>query len=140
MKTTKNSRANGCTRGDGYVAIYAGRDDPLSNGAGQVLEHRKVLFDSIGDDTHIHKCYGCRRRVWWFPKARNRLKLEVDHLNAVKDDNRRENLAASCAHCNRSRRGPCRGKLLKRAIHDFFTLTNSSINPDARRVHQDPID
>lgn len=84
---------------NGYWRIYE-PDHPLvmpSNG--YVQEHRAVLYDAIGPSDH--PCNWCGVMVSWstpFPDG-----LVVDHLNHDIQDNRPENLVASCLPCNSGR-------------------------------------
>lgn len=73
----------------GYVMEYY-PGHPLARGA-RVYQHRRVFFDAHGDGPFTCKWCGCN--VSWDD-------MHVDHLNAVRDDNRIENLVASCASCN----------------------------------------
>jgi len=93
-------KGGGYVNKHGYRRIYlpahplgAARHD------GQVEEHRVVLYDSIGPGPHA--CYWCGTEVDWF--AEEHRKLQTDHVNADKLDNRAENLVPSCRPCNTTR-------------------------------------
>jgi hypothetical protein len=69
--------------------------------------HRQVLLATIGPGWH--RCHWCNRPVSWdltYPASI--AGLVVDHLNEVKDDNRPENLVASCNPCNSGRSAAAR--------------------------------
>jgi hypothetical protein len=66
----------------------------LANCEGYVYEHRKVLYDKLGAGPHA--CHWCGLVLGWD-------KMTADHLNAVRDDNREENLVPSCLTCNQAR-------------------------------------
>ena len=85
---------------EGYVMLSGQYGHPLAGPGkrGEVLEHRKVLYDLIGPGPH--PCHWCGRSLEW-GGVRG---INVDHLNDVKDDNRPENLVPSCLNCN-GRRG-----------------------------------
>lgn len=61
--------------------------------------HRLVFMLSAGTSPYgrndRHNCFWCGKPVVWGED------LQVDHINGNKDDCRPENLAASCAGCNR---------------------------------------
>jgi len=59
-------------------------------------EHRVVFYDTNGEGPFM--CHWCGAKLTWDDKHMN-----VDHLNAVRDDNNPENLVASCGVCNTSR-------------------------------------
>ncbi|MBK9496656.1 MAG: HNH endonuclease [Xanthomonadales bacterium] len=67
---------------------------PLSRNHSRVYEHRFVYHAEHGDGPF--KCYHCADVVTWDD-------MHVDHLNDQPDDNRIENLAASCPECNMKR-------------------------------------
>ena len=69
-------------------------DHPLAYGGGLVFEHRLVVYE----DTQ-----GADPSCFWCDKAMTLATVVIDHLNEVKDDNRRENLVPACNDCNRIR-------------------------------------
>lgn len=90
---------------NGYVLVFL-PEHPLSRRrarqAGWVLEHRVVLYESIGPNDH--PCHWCGLVVSWdlsYPKDRNA--LVVDHLDGVHDRNIAGNLVPSCNPCNSAR-------------------------------------
>jgi hypothetical protein len=95
--------ATGAVEGKGngrrYRTTYK-PDHPLAPPSGRVYVHRMVLFDVIGPGPH--ECNWCGTLVDWLPKG-DPLELQPDHLNAVGDDNRPENLVPSCRRCNIAR-------------------------------------
>lgn len=92
---------------NGYMRVPYSHDHPLANTDGTVYEHRAVLFDAIGYGPH--RCHWCETAINW------RAGLHVDHLNAVKTDNRRANLVESCQPCN-VRRGNKSGSVTHTAL------------------------
>jgi len=79
----------------GYILEYApGHWHALRTGNSRVYQHRRVYFDEYGEGPF--DCHWCGTCVTWDD-------MHVDHVNAVKDDNRLENLVASCAECNQKR-------------------------------------
>lgn len=60
----------------------------------RLYQHRVIFFDTYGGGNH--KCHWCDAFVRFED-------MHVDHLNAMKDDNRIENLVAACPACNMAR-------------------------------------
>lgn len=89
----------------GYLLEYAPSHPLKKAGGNRVYQHRKVFYDTHGDGPF--DCHWCGIQVTWQD-------MHVDHLNAVRDDNRIDNLVASCAKCNQAR-GHESGKATHRA-------------------------
>lgn len=84
-----------------------------------VYEHRAVYHAEHGDGPF--NCHHCGAPVTWDD-------MHVDHLNDVRDDNRIENLAASCPTCNQWRgkekmKATMREKHARRLTLDGVTLS-----------------
>lgn len=77
----------------GYVRVAAPAH-PMSDKAGWVYEHRKVMYDQLGPGPQA--CYWCGLTLSWED-------VVIDHLNEIKDDNSPRNLVVSCNDCNRAR-------------------------------------
>ena len=94
----------------GYVKAYA-PDHPLTKriSGNYEYQHRVIFYDAYGEGPF--KCYWCGKEVTWDD-------MHVDHLNAIRDDNRIENLVASCAICNQ-RRGQER---MKKTMRDKYGI------------------
>lgn len=73
----------------GYVQVFE-PDHPLAMSDGFVYQHRKVLFDS---GLFCGSCAICGKAITW-------KSMHTDHINCVVDDNRLENLRATCRQCN----------------------------------------
>ena len=84
---------------NGYL-LTSNPTHPLAWASGVVPVHRAVLYDAIGPGTH--PCHWCGVDITWEVR-KGPGALEADHLNAIRSDNRRENLVPSCAACNRRR-------------------------------------
>lgn len=85
----------------GYVK-YIGYEHPAAADSGITGYHRIVLWEKLrGQNVECH--WGCGTLLDWnksYPEHRDA--LVTDHLNGIRDDNRPENLVASCASCNAS--------------------------------------
>lgn len=93
--------ADGSYIRDGYRVLTGLQGHPLAHrargfrGRGEVLEHRKVLYDAIGPGPHL--CHwGCGKTLEWGGLTG----IIVDHLDDNKLNNSAENLVPSCNHCN----------------------------------------
>lgn len=82
----------------GYIVVKA-IGHPLARQSGLLFEHRKVLYDQIGDGPH--KCYWCDGEVQWSNAGKSkRGSLVPDHLDGNKSNNSADNLVAACNTCN----------------------------------------
>jgi Mor family transcriptional regulator len=95
-------RSTSWRQSGGYRAVHAPWH-PLAQADGSVPEHRFVLYRKLGPGQH--PCHWCGRLLTW------RLSLHTDHLDDVKDPQRREQPRATCAVCNSAR---ATGVLLRR--------------------------
>ena len=93
--------ADGCYIQDGYRVLTGLQGHPLARrtrgfrGRGEVMEHRKVLYDAIGPGPHL--CHwGCGKSLGWGGIGG----IIVDHLDDDRLNNSPENLVPSCNHCN----------------------------------------
>lgn len=77
----------------GYVLVSA-PGHPLSMKSGVALKHRLVYWRRYGEGPF--SCNWCGEPVTWKT-------LHIDHVNAIRTDNRLDNLVASCARCNKAR-------------------------------------
>lgn len=80
----------------GYKRLTMEDGHPLANTTtGQVLESRKVLYDSIGEGPHgCH--WGCGKILVWGGVSG----IYVDHVDGDKLNNSLNNLVPSCNSCN----------------------------------------
>lgn len=81
---------------DGYVMLSGQTEHPLAR-SGDLLEHRKVLFDKLGPGEH--PCHWCQKSLVWGGVSG----ICADHLNDDRQDNDPDNLVPSCVHCNGKR-------------------------------------
>lgn len=86
---------------------------PLAKPSGRVYVHQVVLYAAIGPGPH--PCHWCQATLRWDAGKGQRDRLVVDHLNGHGDDNRVDNLVASCGACNSTRGSQARGDALKQA-------------------------
>jgi len=75
----------------GYVVEYLPSHTLWGETQGRIYQHRRVFFDQHGRGPH--NCHWCGKTLHWN-------EMDVDHLNAVRDDNAIDNLVASCHPCN----------------------------------------
>jgi len=79
----------------GYIRLTMEDSHPLASRVGQVLESRKVLYDSIGPGPH--ECHwSCGRVLEWGGIGG----IQADHVDGDKTNNSAENLVPSCVSCN----------------------------------------
>jgi hypothetical protein len=93
VETIAKKRRHSYRQESGYVLI-SNPEHPLSGSGGYVAEHRMVMYDLQGEGPH--PCFWCGKSLTW-------KRINIDHLNEVKDDNRPENLVISCHRCNEAR-------------------------------------
>lgn len=84
------------SRTKGGYLLEQNKDHPLAGKSGQVLIHRRVLWDQIGPGSH--PCHACGAAVTWGQPRPAR--LEVDHLDGDRTNNDLSNLAVTCHICN----------------------------------------
>lgn len=78
----------------GYVTENLPSHPLWGETSGRIYQHRRVFFDTHGKGPHA--CNWCGKVLQW-------AEMDVDHINAVRDDNDITNLVASCPGCNRDR-------------------------------------
>lgn len=78
----------------GYLLEWAPNHPLTKMAKGRVYQHRRVFYDAHGDGPFA--CNWCGQEVTWAT-------MHVDHINAQRDDNRQDNLVASCPACNKAR-------------------------------------
>lgn len=112
--TDKVATRSGVTASHGrrYVSKYV-PGHPLAGSNGKAYAHRLVLFDAIGPGEHA--CHWCDVTISWDKTRGEDGVLNVDHLNAIGDDNRIENLVPCCVSCNTARGLQARSDALRAA-------------------------
>jgi hypothetical protein len=83
----------------GYVRV-SNSTHPLSSNS-FVYEHRKVLYDAIGEGPHA--CHWCGTAVQWVKGRCVKGSLVPDHLDGDKTNNSLGNLVPACNRCNATR-------------------------------------
>lgn len=86
----------------GYWKVFE-PSHPLADSTGYVWEHRKIVYDCIGDD--VPPCALCGKLLSWANAV-------VDHIDEVKWNNDPKNLRPLCHRCN-----TWRGKRLPSHLH-----------------------
>lgn len=104
-----------------YQAVYR-PGHPLSGSNGKVYAHRLALYEQIGPGWH--PCHWCSTPVTWDATRGEPTALVADHINAIGDDNRPENLVASCWGCNTTRGTQNRHRAL---VADGFWAANDTV-------------
>jgi len=87
---------------NGYRILTGQYGHPLADSCHKVKEHRKVLYDKVGPGPHPCHWNCGRTELSWGGNTEN--SITADHLNALKLDNRPENLVVACPSCNTRRR------------------------------------
>lgn len=107
----------------GYLLVKA-PGHPMARGL-RAYEHRMVFYDHTPDGPGY--CHWCGLVLDWGS-------VQVDHLNRVRDDNRIENLVASCGPCNRDRAKPAAARAA-RARAQGYTINGKWLSiVDAARL------
>ena len=77
---------------NGYTVVHR-PEHPLARGTGYILQHREVLYNSIGESTPDCALCGCKTS-WEI------YKFHVDHIDEDKSNNDISNLRMLCNSCN----------------------------------------
>lgn len=89
----RSSLIEGHTDKNGYRTLSR-PGHPLAWKSGHVLEHRLVAYEKYGPGRQ--SCHWCGVPLEW-------REVDVDHLDAVRDNNAPDNLVISCRNCNSMR-------------------------------------
>jgi len=115
----RHGSVNALASGSGVTASHGRRyvqtyrpNHPLADRGGKVYVHRATLYDTIGAGPHA--CHWCGTELNWTAKGSPDC-LNVDHLNAIGDDNRSDNLVPACSRCNSLRGQQARHDALRAA-------------------------
>lgn len=90
-ESTRNPLAKHVTS-NGYIVVYRPKHK-LARGTGYILEHREVLYNSIGECTPDCGVCGCKT-TWEI------YKYHVDHIDEDRKNNKLSNLRMLCNSCN----------------------------------------
>lgn len=110
----------------GYEIVYE-PEHPLAMVSGQVLVHRKVLWEKLGPGSH--PCDICGVSLEWTHDDQ-RVRLAVDHIDNDILNNDPANLRATCQPCNVRR--PSQRRTACNAGHDY-TPENTYVDPNGSR-------
>ena len=83
------------TTSNGYTVVYR-PEHPLARGTGYILQHREVLYNSIGEETPDCALCGCSTS-WEI------YHYHVDHIDENRSNNDISNLRMLCNSCNTRR-------------------------------------
>lgn len=88
--TKTGKRKDRSRNAKGYQMLHL-PNHPLAMANGAVYEHRKVIYDLLGEC--LPACQKCGRQVTWKT-------VHIDHIDEVVDNNAAENLRVLCRACN----------------------------------------
>lgn len=114
----------------GYI-YTTDRSHPLARTSGAVYEHRRVLFDAIGEGPH--PCHWCGAALTWRGDPNAAEYLCVDHLDGTTDNNHASNLVPSCRTCNVARAVHPKLRRTECSNGHPYTPENTTINKAGHR-------
>lgn len=91
LQREDNPPPEATTNAEGYVREFLPHHPLWGETQGRLYQHRRVFFDAHGKGPH--RCNWCGCELSWDT-------MDVDHVNAIRDDNRLSNLVPSCRPCN----------------------------------------